>query len=82
MSMPVAAAPGYIDAYTRQFSLSPADTALVIVDLQYANGVALVSDATGACSDEMQRATEKTFRHLCGRVLDTADGLAEMRGTP
>jgi len=31
-------APGYIDAYTRAFRLSAADTALVIVDLQYASG--------------------------------------------
>ena len=30
--------PGYIDAYTRQFRVSPRDTALVIVDLQYASG--------------------------------------------
>ncbi|MFM7065510.1 MAG: cysteine hydrolase family protein [Gammaproteobacteria bacterium] len=36
--MTAAATPAYIDAYTRQFSLSPRDTALVIVDLQYASG--------------------------------------------
>lgn len=30
--------PTYIDDFTRQFSLSPRDTALVIVDLQYASG--------------------------------------------
>lgn len=36
MSLP--AAPAYIDGYTRQFRLSAADTALVIVDLQYASG--------------------------------------------
>jgi len=30
--------PAYIDAYTRSFRLSPSDTALVIVDLQYASG--------------------------------------------
>ena len=32
------AEPTYIDDFTRQFSLSPRDTALVIVDLQYASG--------------------------------------------
>ena len=32
------AQPTYIDDFTRQFSLSPRDTALVIVDLQYASG--------------------------------------------
>ena len=30
--------PAYIDSYTRQFRLAPVDTALVIVDLQYASG--------------------------------------------
>ncbi len=30
--------PTYIDDFTRQFALRPADTALVIVDLQYASG--------------------------------------------
>jgi nicotinamidase-related amidase len=30
--------PTYIDDFTRQFALTPADTALVIVDLQYASG--------------------------------------------
>ena len=32
------AQPTYIDDFTRQFRLSPGDTALVIVDLQYASG--------------------------------------------
>ena len=31
-------APAYIDGYTRRFRLSPDDTALVIVDVQYASG--------------------------------------------
>jgi len=53
-------------------------TAMEASDRQY--GVALVSDATGTCSDEMQHATEKTFRRLWGRVLDTEAVLAEMRG--
>ena len=53
-------------------------TAMEASDRQY--GVVLVSDATGTCSDEMQDATEKTFRRLWGRVLDTAGVIAEMRG--
>jgi nicotinamidase-related amidase len=53
-------------------------TAMEASDRQY--GVVLVSDATGTCSDEMQHATEKTFRRLWGRVLDTGEVLAEMRG--
>lgn len=53
-------------------------TAMEASDRQY--GVVLVSDATGTCSDEMQAATEKTFRRLWGRVLDTEGVIAEMRG--
>lgn len=52
-------------------------TAMEASDRQY--GVVLVSDATGTCSDEMQSATEKTFRRLWGRVMSTADVLAEMQ---
>lgn len=52
-------------------------TAMEASDRQY--GVVLVADATGTCSDEMQAATEKTFRRLWGRVLDTEGVLAELR---
>ena len=52
-------------------------TAMEASDRQY--GVVLASDATGTCSDEMQDATERTFRRLWGRVADTASILAEMR---
>lgn len=52
-------------------------TAMEACDRQY--GVVLVSDATGTCSDEMQAATEKTFRRLWGRVATTAEVIAEMR---
>ena len=52
-------------------------TAMEASDRQY--GVVLVSDATGTCSDEMQEATEKTFRRLWGRVADTATVIAEMQ---
>jgi nicotinamidase-related amidase len=51
-------------------------TAMEACDRQF--GVALVSDATGTCSDEMQEATERTFRRLWGRVLTTADVIAEL----
>jgi nicotinamidase-related amidase len=51
-------------------------TAMEACDRQF--GVVLVSDATGTCSDEMQEATEKTFRRLWGRVLTTAEVIAEM----
>ena len=46
-------------------------------DRQY--GVVLVSDATGTCSDEMQVATEKTFRRMWGRVMSTAEVIAELQ---
>jgi nicotinamidase-related amidase len=52
-------------------------TAMEACDRQF--GVAVVSDATGTCSDEMQAATLKTFRRLWGRVLTTDDVIAEMR---
>ncbi len=51
-------------------------TAMEACDRQF--GVALVSDATGTCSDEMQEATEKTFRRLWGRVATTAEVIAEI----
>ena len=52
-------------------------TAMEACDRQF--GVAVVSDATGTCSDEMQAATLKTFRRLWGRVLTTDEVIAEMR---
>ncbi len=51
-------------------------TAMEACDRQF--GVVLVSDATGTCSDEMQEAYEKTFRRLWGRVMTTAEVVAEM----
>jgi nicotinamidase-related amidase len=51
-------------------------TAMEACDRQF--GVVLVSDATGTCSDEMQEATEKTFRRLWGRVMTTAEVVAEL----
>lgn len=56
-------------------------TAMEAADRQY--GVAVVSDATGTCSDEMQDATLRTFRRLWGRVVTTDEVIAEMRrGAP
>jgi len=52
-------------------------TAMEAADRQY--GVALVSDATGTCSDEMQLAYEKTFRRLWGRVVTTDEVIGELR---
>lgn len=52
-------------------------TAMEACDRQY--GVALVADATGTCSDEMQDATLRSFRRLWGRVLTTDEVLAEMQ---
>lgn len=52
-------------------------TAMEACDRQF--GVAIVADATGTCSDEMQEATLKTFRRLWGRVLDTDSVIEEMR---
>lgn len=52
-------------------------TAMEACDRQF--GVAVVSDATGTCSDEMQDATLKTFRRLWGRVLSTDEVIAEMQ---
>jgi biuret amidohydrolase len=54
-------------------------TGMEASDRQY--GVVLVSDATGTCSDEMQSSTEKTFRRMWGRVLSTAEVIAEMQST-
>lgn len=51
-------------------------TAMEASDRQY--GVALVSDATGTCSDEMQDATLRTFRRLWGRVVTTDEVIAEI----
>lgn len=53
-------------------------TAMEACDRQF--GVVLVSDATGTCSDEMQEATEKTFRRLWGRVMTTDEVIAELEG--
>jgi nicotinamidase-related amidase len=44
-------------------------TAMEAADRQY--GVALVSDATGTCSDEMQQWTLTSFERLWGRVITT-----------
>lgn len=51
-------------------------TAMEACDRQF--GVAVVSDATGTCSDEMQEAYLKTFRRLWGRVLTSDEVVAEM----
>ncbi len=53
-------------------------TAMEACDRQF--GVVIVSDATGTCSDEMQDATLRTFRRLWGRVMTTAEVIAEMQG--
>ncbi|MEO0425641.1 MAG: isochorismatase family cysteine hydrolase [Pseudomonadota bacterium] len=52
-------------------------TAMEAADRQY--GVALVSDATGTCSDAMQDATLTSFRRLWGRVASTDEVIAEMK---
>ncbi len=49
-------------------------TAMEAADRQF--GVALVSDATGTCSDDMQLAYEKMFRRLWGRVMTTDEVIA------
>ena len=54
-------------------------TAMEASDRQY--GVAIVSDATGTCSDDMQDAYLKTWRRLWGRVASTDEVIAELRGT-
>jgi nicotinamidase-related amidase len=51
-------------------------TAMEASDRQY--GAVLIFDATGTCSDEMQLATEKAFRRMWGRVLNTAEVIAEI----
>ena len=53
-------------------------TAMEASDRQY--GVAIVSDATGTCSDDMQDAYLKTWRRLWGRVASTDEVIAELRG--
>ena len=55
-------------------------TAMEAADKQFS--VAMVSDATGTCSDEMQAATLKTFRRLWGRVLSTDEVIAEIQNQP
>jgi len=52
-------------------------TAMEASDRQY--GVAIVSDATGTCSDEMQNAYLNTWRRLWGRVMTSDEVIAEMR---
>jgi len=52
-------------------------TAMEAADRQY--GVALVSDATGTCSDEMQAWTLRSFERLWGRVM-TTDAVIEEIG--
>lgn len=51
-------------------------TAMEAADKGY--GVALVSDATGTCSDRMQQAFEEMFLRLWGRVVSTAEVIAEL----
>lgn len=51
-------------------------TAQEAADRQF--GVALVSDATGTCSDEMQDASLRTWQRLWGRVVTTDEVIAEM----
>ncbi|MEM9387603.1 MAG: isochorismatase family cysteine hydrolase [Pseudomonadota bacterium] len=53
-------------------------TAMEAADRQY--GAALVSDATGTCSDAMQEATLTSFRRLWGRVATTDEVIAEITG--
>ena len=53
-------------------------TAMEAADRQY--GVALVSDATGTCSDEMQAWTLRSFERLWGRVATTDEVIAEIGG--
>ena len=51
-------------------------TAMEAADRQY--GVALVSDATGTCSDEMQHWTLRSFQRLWGRVMSTDEVIKEL----
>lgn len=51
-------------------------TAQEASDRQY--GVAIVSDATGTCSDAMQEAYLATWRRLWGRVAATDEVIAEL----
>ena len=51
-------------------------TAMEAADRQY--GVALVSDATGTCSDDMQQWTLRSFQRLWGRVLTTNEAIKEL----
>jgi len=53
-------------------------TAMEASDRQF--GVAVVSDGSGTCSEEMQAATLKTLMRLWGRVLSTDEVIAEMTG--
>ena len=52
-------------------------TAMEAADRQY--GAVVVADATGTCSDGMQEATLATFRRLWGRVMSTAEVVAELK---
>jgi nicotinamidase-related amidase len=52
-------------------------TAMEAADKGY--GVVLVSDATGTCSDHMQKAFEEMFLRLWGRVLTTEETIAELK---
>jgi biuret amidohydrolase len=54
-------------------------TAMEAADRQY--GVAIVDDASGTCSEEMQQATLRTWRRLWGRVTHTAEVLAELQAS-
>lgn len=54
-------------------------TAREAVDRGYA--AALVSDATGTCSDEFQDVTLRGFKRLWGRVMTTDEVLAELRAS-
>lgn len=54
-------------------------TAMEAADRQY--GVALVSDATGTCSDEMQHWTLTSFERLWGRVMTATEVIDELEAS-
>ncbi len=54
-------------------------TAMQAADLQY--GVAMVSDATGTCSEAMQASTLASFRRLWGKVVSTEQVITEMHAS-
>ena len=73
----MSANPAYIDSYTRQFKVSPKDTALVIVDLQYASGsrhhgLGKLLAAAGTLAD-----AEYRFARIDNLVVPNSRRLAE-----